>query len=109
MDSLLAQESAAPLLASYGRENVKEELRRAIGRGSVAAAALIEEARKSLSERFRPTLQPVINATGVLLHTNLGRAPLSSEARAAIDQNAAGYSTLEYEPESGGRGRRQDH
>src|SRR5262249_5059062 len=59
--------------------------------------------------RFRSTLRPMINATGVLLHTNLGRAPLSSEARAAIDENAAGYSTLEYDPESGGRGRRQDH
>jgi len=109
MDSLLAQKGAAPLIASYGRENVKEEIRQAIGRGRIDAATLIEEAGAALSERFRSTLRPMINATGVLLHTNLGRAPLSSEARAAIDENAAGYSTLEYDPESGGRGRRQDH
>ena len=50
-----------------------------------------------------------MNATGVLLHTNLGRAPLPQEARAAILEAAAGYSTVEYDPARGGRGRRQDH
>ncbi len=51
-------------------------------------------------------LRHVINATGVILHTNLGRAPLSEEARKAVSQEAAGYCTLEYDAASGKRGRR---
>ena len=51
-------------------------------------------------------LRRVINATGVILHTNLGRAPLSASARAAIVEEAAGYCTLEYDSAIGGRGRR---
>ncbi|HEY6051654.1 MAG TPA: L-seryl-tRNA(Sec) selenium transferase, partial [Thermoanaerobaculia bacterium] len=47
--------------------------------------------------------------TGVLLHTNLGRAPLSEPAQRAVEDVAAGYSTVEYDPATGGRGRRQDH
>jgi L-seryl-tRNA(Ser) seleniumtransferase len=109
MDLLLSQETAGPLLDLYGRENLKEELRRAMGRGEVRAAALIEEAGTALARRFQGSLRPVINATGVLLHTNLGRAPLSEDARRAIAEVAGGYSTLEYEPASGERGRRQDH
>jgi L-seryl-tRNA(Ser) seleniumtransferase len=51
----------------------------------------------------------VINATGVILHTNLGRAPLSEAARQAITQEAAGYCTLEYDPTTGARGKRGGH
>jgi len=109
MDSLLLSPSAKPLNDLYGRENLKEELRRAIGRGEVQAAALIEEAGTALARRFEGSLRPVINGTGVLLHTNLGRAPLSEDARRAIEEVARGYSTLEYEPVSGERGHRQDH
>ena len=56
-----------------------------------------------------PPLRPVINATGVVLHTNLGRAPLADAARAAIDAVAAGYSNLEYDLARGERGSRHDH
>jgi L-seryl-tRNA(Ser) seleniumtransferase len=108
MDSLLAGETAAPLLDLYGREAVKEELRRQIAAGSVGARELIEAAGGALSARFAPTLSRAINATGVLLHTNLGRAPLSEAAREAV-RAAAGYATLEYRTETGRRGRRQDH
>jgi L-seryl-tRNA(Ser) seleniumtransferase len=62
-----------------------------------------------LAARLRPTLQPVINATGVIVHTNLGRAPLSDEARTAMDAVAAGYSNLEYDLEAGRRGSRYVH
>jgi L-seryl-tRNA(Ser) seleniumtransferase len=109
MDSLLCAPEAAPLSELYGREALKEELRRAMTEGEIQAASLIEKARKALARRFAPSLKPVINATGVLLHTNLGRAPLSPAAREALDRVAARYSTLEYDPESGERGRRQDH
>ena len=109
MDSLLSEKAAVPLAAAYGRENLKEELRRAMERGQVQAEPLIAEAGSALASRFQCTLRPVINATGVLLHTNLGRAPLSADARRAILDVAGGYSTLEYDPQTGGRGRRQDH
>ncbi len=54
-------------------------------------------------------LRRVINATGVILHTNLGRAPLSEAARTAVAQEAAGYCTLEYDPTTGSRGKRGSH
>src|SRR6266498_1371224 len=56
-----------------------------------------------------PTLLPVINATGVILHTNLGRAPLSNAALAAMKEAAANYSTLEYDLGKGQRGSRLVH
>jgi L-seryl-tRNA(Ser) seleniumtransferase len=109
MDLLLARPEAAEPLGLYGREAVKEELRRAIADGESEPEALLHAARESLSRRFAPTLVRAVNATGVLLHTNLGRAPLGAAARDAIGRIAAGYSTLEYEPEEGRRGKRQDH
>ena len=108
MDALLRSAGAAEPLARFGRVAVKEELRRAMARGETRPEALWEAARRGLARRFAPTLERVVNATGVLLHTNLGRAPLPEEARTAILE-AAGYSTVEYDPARGGRGRRQDH
>jgi L-seryl-tRNA(Ser) seleniumtransferase len=60
-------------------------------------------------ERLRPSLRRVLNATGVVVHTNLGRAPLSQSARAAVARVAAGYSNLELDLASGRRGSRADH
>jgi L-seryl-tRNA(Ser) seleniumtransferase len=57
----------------------------------------------------RPSLRPVLNATGVIVHTNLGRAPLAREALEAAVAASAGYSTLEYDLETGARGSRQAH
>ena len=68
-------------------------------------AARVEAA---LDRADRPSLLPVINATGVVLHTNLGRAPLAEAARRAVER-AAGYGSLEYDLESGTRGSRHDH
>jgi L-seryl-tRNA(Ser) seleniumtransferase len=70
--------------------------------GWVAALA------RRLDERERPSLSRVINATGVVLHTNLGRAPLAPAAQRAIHE-AAGYSALEYDLDAGTRGSRQRH
>jgi len=69
------------------------------------AAAAAELCRRSA----RPSLRPVINATGTLLHTNLGRAPLAEQALQAICDTARGYSNLELTLESGKRGHRFDH
>jgi L-seryl-tRNA(Ser) seleniumtransferase len=57
----------------------------------------------------RPTLRPLINATGVVLHTNLGRAPLSEEAIAAMETISRGYNNLEFDLQSGERGSRHTH
>jgi L-seryl-tRNA(Ser) seleniumtransferase len=67
------------------------------------------EVAAAAAELVRPALRRVINATGVVLHTNLGRAPLADAARAAIDEVAAGYSNLEYDLARGERGSRHDH
>ncbi len=109
MDALLNLPGAAEAEKLYGREAIKEELRRAIGMGGTDPRDLLSSARRALDGRFAPTLQRAINATGVLLHTNLGRSPLSDAAREALLRVAAGYSTLEYDPETGGRGHRQSH
>lgn len=71
-------------------------------------AELIGRAAAFLAREAQPTLRPVVNATGVIIHTNLGRAPLSDDALAAI-QAMGGYSTLEYELEQGVRGKRDRH
>ena len=62
-----------------------------------------------LGSAFRPSLEPVINATGVIIHTNLGRAPLSSAAIDRVTEIARGYSTLEYDLVRGSRGKRDVH
>jgi L-seryl-tRNA(Ser) seleniumtransferase len=70
----------------------------------------IEELIAAEAERIlQPSLQPVINATGVILHTNLGRAPLSAGVVEAIKNAATQYSNLEYSLASGARGKRDDH
>lgn len=109
MDTLLHAAEAAEPLRRFGRAAVKEELRSAMAGGETRPEALWVAARAALSRRFAPTLERAINGTGVLLHTNLGRAPLPHSARAAIDEAASGYCTVEYDPARGARGRRQDH
>ncbi len=109
MDALLQGAEAEEPLRRFGRAAVKEELRGAMARGETRPDALWETARAALARRFAPTLVRAINGTGVLLHTNLGRAPLPEAARAAMLEAAARYSTVEYDAARGARGRRQDH
>ena len=98
-------------LARYPRALVVEEVRRAleakrsgIRAGNGAAVGSIEgEVEQSLAVLARPSLRRVINATGVVLHTNLGRAPLGPQ------QPIAGYSNLEYDLDAGRRGKRDVH
>ena len=70
---------------------------------------LVAAAHEHLTTLLAPTLRPVINATGIIIHTNLGRAPLSPEALAAVAEAAAGYATLEYDLDRGRRGSRALH
>ncbi|HET8679634.1 MAG TPA: L-seryl-tRNA(Sec) selenium transferase [bacterium] len=71
--------------------------------------AIVHEAAALLRRRFETSLRRVVNATGVLLHTNLGRAPLSDAAQVAVAEAAAGYSALEIDLDEGGRGSRHAH
>jgi L-seryl-tRNA(Ser) seleniumtransferase len=79
--------------------------RAALLAGAADAPDLVGRAR----DRLRPSLRRVLNATGVVVHTNLGRAPLAAEARAAVARAADGYSNLEYDVAAGERGSRQAH
>jgi L-seryl-tRNA(Ser) seleniumtransferase len=107
------------LMADYGRSLTIEALRitldeqrTAVRRGAAYIpmnALLVQAARDWLENWFTPTLRPVINATGVIVHTNLGRAPLSSAAAAAVTAVAQGYATLEFDLETGKRGSRAVH
>jgi len=81
---------------------------RASGDDPRTAAAYLRQARARLADRDRPTLRPVLNATGVILHTNLGRAPLGPAALRAIADAAAAVS-VEYDLERGARGERHGH
>jgi L-seryl-tRNA(Ser) seleniumtransferase len=70
---------------------------------------LVARTLAAASEQGAPKLRRVINATGIVLHTNLGRAPLAPAAAERVAEVAAGYSNLEYDLTAGGRGSRHDH
>jgi L-seryl-tRNA(Ser) seleniumtransferase len=111
--ALLAQADAAGLLRAQPRRAVVDAIRAVLAAARAARAGppadgWLADVSRRLAEQARPSLTHVINATGVVLHTNLGRAPLARAARAALER-AAGYSTLEYDPEAGERGSRQAH
>ena len=118
VDRVLAQQEVRDLLQSYDHESVvalvRRELdisRQSVGSGGTAptlgdiANAVSQRAR----EEWRTRPQRLINATGVVLHTNLGRAPLSAEAAQAALQVAQGYTDLELDLTDGKRGSRQAH
>lgn len=99
------------LLTDVARAEL-EERRKALLEGERAATGLdvIAQAVEERLQRVQgPSLRPVINATGVVLHTNLGRAPLAQAAAGAVKAIASGYSNLELDTESGERGSRQSH
>ncbi|MCX7706790.1 MAG: L-seryl-tRNA(Sec) selenium transferase [Anaerolineae bacterium] len=118
VERLLAQMRATGIPERYGPALTLEAARDTLAdaRARVAAGesvpdlpSLAQAALQRLEAAARETLVPVINATGVIIHTNLGRAPLSRDARRAMDAVAAGYSNLEYDLEAGERGSRYVH
>ncbi|MBI5477634.1 MAG: L-seryl-tRNA(Sec) selenium transferase [Deltaproteobacteria bacterium] len=93
-------------------ERLRQALRGAAGQAGPAGPAAELDPRAleaAVTARLRPQLRRVINATGVVLHTNLGRAPLPAPALAHLAAIAGGYSNLEYDLERGARGSRHDH
>lgn len=119
VDTLLRRQMAAELVAQYGRpvtldaiRVVLDEVREYYENGDDTvpdSEQLLYRAQRVIEEWTNPTLQPVINVTGVILHTNLGRSPLSEETIQAMQIVAAGYSTLEYDINKGKRGSRYVH
>ena len=96
-----------PLAVTTARrvlECAREEIRAGAEPGDLDARL-----RDELTRARQPRLRRVLNATGVIVHTNLGRAPLAAEAIARVEEVARGYSNLEYDLTAGARGSRQDH
>jgi L-seryl-tRNA(Ser) seleniumtransferase len=115
VDRLLASAELAAAVERHGRAltlaaartalaRAREEISAGFEPGDIVARVLYE-----LETATRPHLRRVLNATGVVVHTNLGRAPLADAALERIRAVAAGYSNLEYDLEAGARGSRQDH
>lgn len=118
VEQLLQTRTAAELVAGYGRGLTLRAIRETLAQvrqeyqagGTIPQGALLlERARMQLESWLAPTLVAVINATGVILHTNLGRAPLSREAVRAVQVVGGGYSTLEFDLPKGSRGSRSVH
>jgi L-seryl-tRNA(Ser) seleniumtransferase len=120
MDELLNAPWAGEFLGVLGRVQVKAVIGRALDeiRGELCGGAALSGSPEDfvasravalLRAASVPTLRPVVNATGVVIHTNLGRAPLAASARRAVAEVAGAYSTLEYSPEEGGRSGRGGH
>jgi len=110
---VLEQVEAQALINVHGRALVLFAVQRALDEerlgGTIAQpAARMARIETLVRELRQPRLRPVINATGVVLHTNLGRAPLSAPAAQAAALIAGRYSTLEFDPRTGRRGRRHD-
>ena len=114
VDAVLRQPAAAVLVARYGRVATLTEVRAELARlresrHGAAAPEVLDAAADALARRFAPTLRPVLNLTGTVLHTNLGRAPLPREAVEAAAEALAHPVALEYRLEDGRRGERDDH
>ena len=119
VDGLLNEDRVAGWSERWGRSHVKrvvrevlEDQRRLVDSSDSGAAEtepILRAVLRRLEAADQPVLRPLLNGTGVVLHTNLGRAPLPQEALAAIDRVASGYSNLEYELTAGTRGSRHSH
>ena len=118
VDQLLQHPQLGGWFEFYGRPLTLEALRTSLQEARVGYSEaeplpnideLLLRAEQLLETWTLPSLRPVINATGVILHTNLGRAPLSQAAMEAIQTAASGYSNLEYDLHKGRRGSRLEH
>ncbi len=119
MDKLLSQPWISEYEKEIGREAIKSiisgvlsEFRSKIQQKpdfAFDSESIAREAQKRIKEKAYPTLRRVVNATGVVIHTNLGRSLLADEAIAAVNAIAGNYNTLEYSPKEGQRGHRNAH
>lgn len=117
VEELLQTKAASEMISRFGRpltltaiRETLDKIRARFSSGAITALPLhdlvLAQADSLLSSWVKPTIRSVINATGVVLHTNLGRAPLSDATIRAMDGVSRGYSNLEYDLEKGVRGSR---
>ncbi len=111
MTKVLAALDGLPhgLAVTVARSVVDDARGRVAAGDPVTEESVLADARRRAAEIGRSLLQPVLNATGVIVHTNLGRAPLGAGPLAAVAEVAAGYSNLEFRLDRGTRGSRQEH
>ena len=120
VEQLLQTQTAAELIARFGRPLTLAAIRSTLDEARArfklnpesdlpSVELILAQTDSVLSAWTNPTLAPVINATGVILHTNLGRAPLSAATIHAMDVVSRGYTNLEYDLEKGARGSRLIH
>src|SRR6516164_5519594 len=123
VEQLRQRDAMQTLETRYGRTAVVDALRdetnalrERLGSGAIAAVTVkdaVDTIERGVEARLRAAMRPslvrVINATGVIVHTNLGRAPLSEAALARVQEVAGGYTNLEYDLAAGARGRRDVH
>jgi L-seryl-tRNA(Ser) seleniumtransferase len=112
VDAVLGDERAAALLERHGRPATVDAIRAALA--DARRRGIAEDADELLTRAARqldrpPSLRPALNATGVIVHTNLGRAPLPAAAIERVARVAGGYSNLEYDLDAGTRGSRHTH
>lgn len=120
VEQLLQTQTAAELIARFGRPLTLTAIRSTLDEARArfklnpepalpSIELILTQTESTLSAWTKPTLVPVINATGVILHTNLGRAPLSVATIHAMDVVSRGYTNLEYDLDKGARGSRLIH
>lgn len=134
VDELLRDDRVSQLIENFGKDSVKQVLISAIAalRQSIASTArgqnptaaddngstqsrlavaehIIQQSEIALTEKFRPSIRPIINLTGIILHTNLGRAPYPQAAIDAMVSVSTSAANVEYNIANGKRGKRDDH
>ena len=121
VDKVLARPELTRLLADFPRPAVVDAVRKVLaalrgavrneeaGAGELELGSIADRVRQELTMREGTSLRRVVNGTGVIIHTNLGRAPLAEKVRETLDAVAYGYSNLEFELEGGTRGSRYSH
>jgi L-seryl-tRNA(Ser) seleniumtransferase len=118
VEQILQTPQAVELVTDYGRSltlhAIRQELdeaRKKVKKEGLVpdSARILTQAREWMEKTMNNSLQPVLNAGGVILHTNLGRAPISRSAQKAVAAISAGYNTLEFDLETGKRGARISH
>jgi len=119
VDSVLSHDIVPDLIDTYSYDVVRDTIRDVMAHirqqilaetaVDVTSDAIMAQVEEQLQAIFQPTLRPVINATGVIIHTNLGRALLSKSAQRAITEVAGQYNTLEFDLDNGKRGSRLVH
>jgi L-seryl-tRNA(Ser) seleniumtransferase len=118
VDLVLEQPDLKPLISRHGHELVTFVIREVIskarddiiaGKKGPDMEQIFFSVREKINTLFYPSLKPVINATGIVLHTNLGRAPMGEKVLEDMEDIIAGYSNVEFDLKKAARGKRDDH